>query len=150
EERFSSKFLPQAKSTINGNLMVQYGLDSIPFKNKIDWNYQHRVSSNTYKLYLHTLHFIRTLVFGYINLWDNKYQIKAQEYMMDWIENNYKILNNTEKVWYDHTVSSRIQNIIYFQMNVDDQYKIDNELFSELVKYHLDFLMNPQNYNESN
>lgn len=150
EERFSSKFLPQAKSTINGNLMVQYGLDSIPFKNKIDWNYQHRVSSNTYKLYLHTLHFIRTLVFGYINLGDNKYQIKAQEYLMDWIENNYKILNNTEKVWYDHTVSSRIQNIIYFQMNVDDQYKIDNELFSELVKYHLDFLMNPQNYNESN
>lgn len=149
-ENEKQRHINTAESFLKGELVVLKGLDSINVSDKIDWNYEHKNSANTYKLYLHTLNFIKSLVYTFKNTNNEHFQRIASIHLKDWIEANYSNLNNTEKVWYDHTVSSRIQNIIYYQIHVDERYKLDSKLFNELITYHLDFLINPNNYNESN
>lgn len=137
-----------ANNLLNGMYKLQNGLDEISFHRKIDWNYKHSISSNTYQLYLHTLNFNNSLVRAFVKKQDLKYIVKAKSIIEDWIKEN---LNQKENyAWYDHTVSSRIQNLLYYQSNAPDRYKIKKKKFEKTIEKHLDFLVKFKNYTENN
>src|SRR5699024_7361312 len=97
-ENEKQKHVNTAKSFLKGKLIVLKGFDSINVTDKIDWNYKHTNSANTYKLYLHTLNFIKSLVYAFQKTNDENFQKIASKHLNDWIDTNYLNLNNTEKV----------------------------------------------------
>lgn len=143
-------YLEDANNLMNGVYKLQKGLDEINFNKTLDWNYKHSISSNTYQLYLHTLNFNNSLVKAFIQKNDIRYIIKAKLIIEDWIKENLNQKETKNYAWYDHTVSSRIQNLLYYQSNAPNKYKIKKKKFAKVFKKHLDFLVKYKNYTENN
>lgn len=143
-------YIEEASNIINEQYKLQKGLDEINFSKTIDWNYKHTISSNTFQLYLHTLNFNNNLVKAFIKTGETKYIVKAKNIIENWIKEN---INPEEKVnyaWYDHTVSSRLQNLLYFQANAPTKYRIKKKFFSKVFEKHLEYLRKYKNYTENN
>lgn len=143
-------YLEDANNLMNGVYKLQKGLDEINFNKTLDWNYKHSISSNTYQLYLHTLNFNNSLVKAFIQKNDIRYIIKAKLIIEDWIKENLNQKETKNYAWYDHTVSSRVQNLLYYQSNAPNKYKIKKKKFAKVFKKHLDFLVKYKNYTENN
>lgn len=141
----------KSKDILNGVYPIHQGLDKIYFNQKIDWSYKHKISSNTYQLYLHTLNFTKSLVYTYIETGDVRYIKKAKNIFEDWIiHNTDPKANNNPYAWYDHTVSSRLTNLLFFQINAPEKYKVNKKTLEEAYIKHIDFLVNDANYPNNN
>lgn len=134
------------------NEFIFFGkFDPVQFDRVIDWNYKHNHARATYQVYLHCLHMIRYLTNSYLIKKEEKYLIKAKEVIEQWL--NYKKNQSFEtrnSAWKDHSAASRMKNIIYYQINVPEKFKIKVELFEEIVKKHCEFLAMKEHYSENN
>lgn len=139
-----------ANELLDGKLKLLNGLDLLNISRGIDWNYQHQISANTYQLYLHTLNYVKSLVKSYLVSEKKEYIISAQSIVQNWIHYNMNIDEKINYAWYDHTVSNRLQNILYYQVNVPTEYRIDAKVFYEVYEKHIDYLSQYKNYPENN
>src|SRR5699024_3314579 len=102
----------------------------------------------TYSVYLHALEYVGYLALTGIEKDDNTYFEIAYDIIMNWIEYNK---NNTPlHSWNEHAVSYRISNLILFQESVDENYKIKNEVFQNVLLEHCVFLADEKNYKPNN
>lgn len=134
---------------MDGKYYFFKNLDVVEFKNGIDWNYQHHNSSNTYQLYLHSLEAVNHLCSYYeVN---KKVDVikKANEIILDWINNNLRA-NTSRYSWYNHTVASRSLAIVYFYSLSKGVLAIDEELLYECLVEHATFLANDSKYVKNN
>src|SRR5699024_9175465 len=111
---------------------------------------EHHTSANTYQLYLHTLNFTKNLVYKYIECEEEKFIVKAKKDIIDWIEANSVNTDIGKYVWYDHTVANRLTNILFYQLNAPNQYKLSQKIFRNTVETHIEFLANDSNYAHNN
>ena len=118
----------------------------------INWDIQYSTSPSTYNLGLQTLDMVGILSYAYLETQDGKYLKRAHLILESWIDYLESSPSN-KYVWYDHSVSSRILNIIYFLSinNVDFNTKnyfseVDEKKLIEVLKLHAEYLMNPSNY----
>lgn len=136
------KLLKEDKLKVKGNF------EAIDISNGLDWNYKHQHNSRTYQTYLHSLTFIRDLVLEYKDTKDKSLLETANLYLNDWIR-NHKEIKFSNSSWNEHAVSTRIQNIIYFQKFAEEN-KIDNSIFQHLLKQHCTYLSDDKFYKENN
>ena len=150
--RDPEKTLKSANKILNNNIVLMESLEVLKFSNKINWNYEHHNSANTYKLYIQCLNFISTLTDAYLETKEKVYLLKAYEILLSWIvyiktDNNYNKFK-----WVDHTVSNRVINIIYFLNVVEESNDIEIELdiLGKILIEHGRFLENDKHYRPNN
>lgn len=148
-----------ANSILEGYLFSNYLFTNNPkvAGESIDWDIQFSDSPSTYNLGLQTLDMIGILSNAYIQTKDISYLKKAYSILSSWI--NYSLSNpKSNYVWYDHSVSSRVLNIMYFLSTKSDN-SSSREFFknsvneSELIdvlRNHAKYLLNPSNYSYNN
>lgn len=146
----SRDYSKSADNLLKDIYKLQNGLEDIKFDGRPDWNYNHEISANTYQLYLHTLNFNNSLVKKFIKTHEEKYIKRAKLIVEDWIKSNLFESAKENFAWYDHTVSSRIQNILYFQSNAPNKFKLKKKNLSRVINEHLGFLVSYHNYTENN
>src|SRR5699024_760735 len=71
---------------LNNELKVFGKFDPVQFDEEIDWNYKHSHSVATFQIYLHCLHFIRTLTNSYLITENAKNIKKPKNLIRKWIE----------------------------------------------------------------
>src|SRR5699024_11117530 len=108
------------------NKFVFFGkFDPVKFEGKINWNYKHNHARATYQVYLHCLHMVRYLTNSYLVKKEEKYLIKAKEVIEQWLnDKNNQSFETKNSAWKDHSAASRMKNIIYYQINVPEKFKI--------------------------
>ncbi|PAE27924.1 hypothetical protein CHI07_17165 [Paenibacillus sp. 7884-2] len=126
------------------------GLETVKFKEGIDWNYQHKNSPNTYQLYLQSLDVVSHLCNNYEETQEIKYLKKAYDLIIDWIKYDKKSEQKNRFRWYDHTVASRSLNIVYFCSLSRDKVKINKKIIYQYLLKHGNFLFNDENYPQNN
>ncbi|KIH71441.1 hypothetical protein SN16_01795 [Salinicoccus roseus] len=145
------------KSVRNSDLAIQNKfifhskLDEVAFESEIDWNYKHPHSHNTYQLYMHTLNIVGNLTASYLDTNDENYIEKAHSIIISWVnteDNQY--IANINSSWKDHSVSSRIKNLILYQLSAPESLKMSKAVFNAQLKSHGDFLSDRKNYSENN
>lgn len=134
------------------NEFIFFGkFDSVKFDNEINWNYKHNHARATYQVYLHCLHMVRYLTNSYLVKKEEKYLIKAKEVIEQWLnDKNNQSFETKNSAWKDHSAASRMKNIIYYQINVPEKFKIDENVFEDTVKKHCEFLSMKEHYSENN
>src|SRR5699024_7491796 len=132
----------------NGKLVIKENLESIVFKDNIDWNYIHVTNSRTYQVYLHSLNIIKDFVQMYLISHNDKYLMQAVELIKDWYKKNIGV-ENTNLAWNEHAVSYRILNIIYFQENAGNS-KLPQKIFNKIIDSHIEYLNDDTNYKDNN
>src|SRR5699024_746968 len=134
------------------NEFIFFGkFDPVKFNNEINWNYKHNHARATYQVYLHCLHMVRYLTNSYLVKKEEKYLIKAKEVIEQWLnDKNNQSFETKNSAWKDHSAASRMKNIIYYQINVPEKFKIDEKYFEEIVKKHCEFLSMKEHYSENN
>src|SRR5699024_2747936 len=130
------------------NKFIFFGkFDPVKFDQEINWDYKHNHARATYQVYLHCLHMVRYLTNSYLVKKEDKYLVKAREVIEQWL--NYSKNQSFEtknSAWKDHSAASRMKNIIYYQINVPEKFKINDEIFETIVKKHCDFLSMKEHY----
>jgi len=140
-----------ANLIMNNTFYESPQLDKIEFGEKIDWNYHHSKSANSYQLYLHSLNLISYLTDAYLVSKEVKYLKKAYSILEDWIlYNKSQCREKKDYVWSDHATSYRTINIIYLYLVANNMIKIDHDKIYCLLLEHLDFLNNFPDYRNDN
>ncbi|WP_026858341.1 heparinase II/III family protein [Jeotgalicoccus psychrophilus] len=134
------------------NEYVFFGkFDAVKFDNKINWNYKHDHARATYQVYLHCLHMVRYLTNSYLAKNEEKYLVKAKEVIEEWLNSKEnKSFETKNSAWKDHSAASRMKNIVYFQTNVPEQFKLEKSVFEDITKKHCKFLAMKEHYSENN
>lgn len=147
---FNKYTLERANQALNNHFFLMNNLDMIEFRDGIDWNYQHHVSSNTYQLYLHCLNVVSLLCDAFQETKDKVYVLKAYEILLDWA--NYDKTNERYNAyqWIDHSAANRTLNIIYFYHIAESTIDINEQIVKNLLVKHGNFLMDDANYTENN
>lgn len=143
-----------ANSILEGYVYSNYLFSDNPrFEDgDIDWDIQYSESPSAYNLGLQTLDMVSILSKAYLQTKDLQYLQKAYSILENWIDyaehdpqSNY--------VWYDHSVSSRVINIIYFLSTKDINSEtvnffntVDQDRLIMLLYQHADYLLDPSNY----
>jgi len=120
----------------------------------INWDIQYSSSPSSYNLGLQALDMVSILSYGYLETRQLKYLERAYAILLNWIsylEENQK--PNNKYVWYDHSVASRLLNIVYF-LSIRNTNKrvseffllVDEEKLIRLLEIHAEYLMNHNNY----
>lgn len=146
----NERSLDRAESIMKNEFFLMNNLETISFDTKIEWNYSHHTSANTYQLYIQCLNVISYLCDGFAKNNDEKYLLKAYEILLDWI---YFVKTDQEKnkfKWVDHTVANRVMNIIYFYNISKGEIDFNEEIILNLLLDHGDFLENDKNYVQNN
>lgn len=139
----------KAKDILNNKFHLGSSLDSIQFKDKIDWNYVSSKNKNSYQLYLQALTPIAYLINSYIYSNNELYLDKALKIILSW--NSYRLQKNENNmIWYDHTVANRTLNLILFNIIAGEKIKYDIEFIDNLILEHIEFLMDDKNYRMNN
>jgi len=149
--KINNRTLDIANLIMNNTFYESPQLDKIEFGEKIDWNYQHPKSANSYQLYLHSLNLISYLTDAYLVSKEVKYLKKAYLILKDWQSYNKtycKVKKNY--VWSDHATTYRTINIIYFYLVAHKLIKINNNAIYSMLVEHLDFLNNFPYYSNDN
>lgn len=143
-----------ANSILDGYVFSNYLFSENPrFEDgNIYWDIQYSESPSTYNLGLQTLDMVSILSKAYLQTNDLKYLSKAYSILESWI--NYAEHDpQSNYVWYDHSVSSRVLNIIYFLSIKDINTEtvnffntVDQEQLILLLHEHADYLLDPTNY----
>ncbi|WP_411843721.1 heparinase II/III family protein [Salinicoccus sp. HZC-1] len=134
------------------NKFVFFGkFDPVKFESKIDWNYKHHHARATYQVYLHCLHMVRYLTNSYLKTQELKYLDKAKETIQEWlIAKENQSFDTKNSAWKDHSAASRMKNLVYYQINVPNEYKINENKFEKIVQKHCKFLAMKEHYSENN
>ncbi|MBS4204788.1 heparinase II/III family protein [Lederbergia citrea] len=133
---------------INNTFVLQESLDKLTFGERIDWDYKHHVSPNTYQLYLHSLMPISFLSNAFELTNDVSYLEKAIEIVKNWAR--FERTDNENKfIWYDHTSAYRTHNLIYLYLCLGDNISLYPEL-NELIIKHAEFLYSDKYYRKNN
>src|SRR5699024_2681442 len=134
------------------NEYVFFGkFDAVKFDNKINWNYKHNHARATYQVYLHCLYMVRYLTNSYLAKNEEKYLVKAKEVIEEWLTSkDNKSFETKNSAWKDHSAASRMKNIVYFQTNVPEQFKLEKSVFEDITKKHCKFLAMKEHYSENN
>ncbi|MFD0961827.1 heparinase II/III domain-containing protein [Paenibacillus chungangensis] len=111
----------------------------------IDWNMTVTQSPNTYSLYLHTLRPVYYLVKAYEITNNDKYLQTANLMVESWVDYDQTTTNKNRYTWYDHSVSERTENILYFAV-VLRQTNPQNTNLDDLIEKHAEWLKNDKNY----
>lgn len=147
---FNQDTVKNAYKTLDNHLFLMNNLDLIHFKNKIDWDYEHTSSANTYSLYMQCLNAMSLLCDAYHETDEKLFLYKAYEILLDW----YSFMKTRETynkyVWVDHTAANRVLNIIYFYFSSNDVIELEEKIIYDLLVEHGDFLMEDGNYTENN
>lgn len=140
--------IENADSIVDNQFILYGSLDSVTFKNGVDWDYKHHVSPNTYQLYLHSLMPISFLGNAYEETRDSTYIDKAVEILQDWIhfENGN---HNNNFAWYDHSSAYRTHNLIYLYLCLYDS-GFDHSYLDNLIIRHADYLYSDEFYRKNN
>ncbi|MDU2460612.1 MULTISPECIES: heparinase II/III family protein [Clostridium] len=138
-----------AKKIIMNKFYLSSGLEEIDFNEEIDWEYSHVNNKNTYLLYLHSLTTISYLVNAYELTKFKDYLEKAKEVLYSWMKYEKSYTKN-DMIWYDHTVASRSQNILYFYGIAKDELELDTESIESMIMKHVEFLYDDNNYSNNN
>lgn len=132
---------------LENKLKVKKGFEEFDISKGLNWEYQHSSNSKTYQVYLHSLGILKSLVITYKEFDDFKYLIAAQNHLNAWIFKEHD--ESKSQAWHEHAVSSRLQNIIYFQQRAGE-YNLDGETFQNVLIEHCKFLSKKSNYHENN
>lgn len=140
-----------AEEIYNGsNLIVldKFCDTEIPFDiEKIDWEMQVTSSPNSYLLYLHGFNPIYFLTDAYIETTDRKYLDFAGKIIDSWREYNEKTEPKVRQAWYDHTVSLRAENLIFFVSAMTESDKEYNaSMMYAILEEHAEWLSDEKNY----
>lgn len=139
----------KGKDILNNKFHLNSSLEIIEFKEKIDWDYISKKNKNSYQLYLQSLTPVSYLVNSYIYSNNKIYLDKALEIILSW--NTYKLKKpENNMIWYDHTVASRILNLIFYNVIAIGNIEYDIELIHNLILEHIEFLMDDNNYRMNN
>lgn len=128
-----------------GELVLKYNLQSLNIKNGIDWEYMHPSSASTYQVYLHSLTIVNDFTIVGTQTRKKKELESGRSVILDW----YSKGKSSEFAWHEHAVSARLLNIIYFQESAEE-FKLDREIFQEILIQHCSFLNDEKNYKHNN
>lgn len=134
------------------NKYVFFGnFDAISFEDNFDWNYKHNHSPNTYQVYMHTLNIVGNLTNSYIDTKNKKYIKKANNILFDWMDSeSNKYENNKNASWKDHSVSSRVKNLLLYQISAPKYLKLNENVLGPQLKLHGEYLSDRAHYSENN
>lgn len=132
---------------LNNQLRVKKNFEIIDITEGIDWTYEHDSNAKTYQVYLHSLGIIKSLVITSKHLDESKYLQAANDLINKW--GNGVFDRSNSQAWHEHAVSSRLQNIIYFQ-NRAGTFKLEENEFQSIILTHCEFLSKKENYQENN
>lgn len=134
------------------NEFVFFGkFDPVKFNDNINWNYKHNHARATYQVYLHCLHMVRYLTNSYLVKKEEKYLDKAKSIIEEWLNSKENQSFDTKNsAWKDHSAASRMKNIVYFQTNVPEKFKLESSIFENTIKKHCEFLAMKEYYSENN
>lgn len=134
------------------NEFVFFGkFDPVKFNYNINWNYKHSHARATYQVYLHCLHMVRYLTNSYLVKKEEKYLDKAKSIIEEWLNSKENQSFDTKNsAWKDHSAASRMKNIVYFQTNVPEKFKLESSIFENAIKKHCEFLAMKEYYSENN
>lgn len=144
------KSIAIADGIMENRIFLMNSLDIIEFTDKIDWNYEHPVSANTYKLYIQCLNILGHLSDAYLETNNIKYLNKAYELLLDWIKFIRTDTTKNKYKWVDHSVANRVINIIYFYTVSKEAVDVDTDLIVDLLIEHGEFLENDKHYRPNN
>lgn len=146
----NEKTISIANGILENKLFLMNSLDVISFDDKINWNYIHHTSANTYRLYLQCLNIISHLCDAFLETNENKYLYKAYSLLLNWIY-YIKVDNETNRFkWVDHSVANRVMNIIYFYHVAKDKLELNMEIIISVLIEHGEFLEDDKNYVPNN
>jgi Heparinase II/III-like protein/Heparinase II/III N-terminus len=124
-------------------------LETIDFKQGIDWEYQHPKSPDTYQLYLQSLNVLCHLLNAYEYTGEKKYLNKSIEIFKSWYD--YVSTNPENKmVWYDHPTAYRTHNLIYFAIVLKENLPVSKDEFFNLLSKHATYMNSDKNYRKNN
>src|SRR5699024_7438326 len=134
------------------NEFVFFGkFDPVKFNDNINWNYKHNHARATYQVYLHCLHMVRYLTNSYLVKKEEKYLDKAKSIIEEWLNSKENQSFDTKNsAWKDHSAASKMKNIVYFQTNVPEKFKLESSIFENTIKKHCEFLAMKEYYSENN
>lgn len=145
--RMNSNYQYYAKLIMNNKLSLHSNLEIIEFKEQIEWNYEHSISSKTYQVYIQSLSFLNPLLFLYEKTEEIEYYKKAEKEIESWL--NYFENSNNEIIWAEHAVANRLITLLYFLSLSQESSNNYNSLIN-VIDSHLKFLANPIYYKENN
>lgn len=120
--------------------------DVVSFGEKIDWNYQHKNSANSYQLYLQSLEVINHLCVYYEKTKEKEVLEKANDIIQDWIHFDQTATKKSKQCWYNHTVASRAIALVHFYSVANGVINIDQEAFTNILIKHANFLVDEKYY----
>ncbi|TVT28887.1 hypothetical protein FO441_00990 [Salinicoccus cyprini] len=134
------------------NKYIFFGnFDEVIFSNKFNWNYKHLHSQNTYQVYMHTLNIVGFLTNSFYETSKIEYISKARDILKDWIDSEENTYDSTKNAsWKDHSVASRVKNIIFYQLLAPDNLKLEKSTIEIQLKLHGDYLSDREHYSENN
>ncbi|MGO4733228.1 heparinase II/III domain-containing protein [Paenibacillus sp. 2KB_22] len=143
--------LIRAENNLKNRFFLFGKLDVIDFGEKINWDHIHKVSPNTYQLYLQSLVMISYLTDGYILSKNEAFLKKADSIVSSWM--NYNDSSDSKKnrmIWSDHSTADRLINLIYFVNSAEGKVDLNIRKYWNLIKIHCDFLYADKNYVKNN
>lgn len=127
--------------------IVKNNFEAIDISTGIDWKYKHHSNQRTYQVYLHSLGILKSLVISAKHLENSENIELGKKLILNWYNGEFD--RNNSQAWHEHAVSSRIQNLIYFQERSQEN-KLDDDIFQDLLLKHCEFLSDKKNYHENN
>jgi len=132
---------------LDNKLIVRKGFPPLDISKGINWNYVHKNNAGTFQTYLHSLGIVRDLLV--MSVVDKKieYEEMARDLILDWFNTEHTKGKNW--AWKEHPVSSRVNNLIYFQDHATS-YKLDSQDFEKIIIDHCEYLNNERYYKFNN
>ena len=126
-----------SEQILNGIITVYKRIEPLKIDfNEFDWNIQHSNLPETFQLYLQSLNFLQILVRAYELNKNVKYLKKAYDLIKSWKSyySSHERISANKYVFYDHSVSLRSDNLIYFAKVCDTNAYWDKEMFDLIEK----------------
>lgn len=148
--KMTSNQQKEADLLMENKLSLHSNLDILEFREGIDWSYQHILSPRTYQVYIHSLSYLNSALYIFEHNKQKEYYEKAEAVIESWL--NYYLRNNDASnniIWAEHAVANRLTTLLYF-LSLKNESTSNYELILEVIYKHLDFLIDPVNYKETN
>lgn len=142
----ASKILLEKKTFLSSNFPEHYDTSS-----NTQWG---AVYSNTYRLYIQSLYDVLYLSVLYKNNKDQRYIDEASRLLNGWIDySETEESKSNEFLWYDHSVSYRAINIVYYIYSSKENNLLSKDFeakLNDLLYIHGDWLYETDNYSDGN
>lgn len=120
----------------------------------INWDIQHSKAPSSYNLGLHTLNMVGFLSYGFEETGNKEYLWRARHIIEDYLD-YYEGDEISQYVWYDHSVASRVANLVFFLSFAESVgtpiYESDFIQFViDSLQIHAEWLYDNNNYQQNN